>query len=298
MILVVGATGRLGRKATELLVDRGHVVRAACRSPAKAHELRASGFEPIAIDLRIPSSFPNALSGVEQVVVAVQALTARRSDSIAEVDCEGHRQLIDAARSAGVKRFVYVSAQGASSDHPAAFSRAKAAIEEHLAASGMEFAILRPSAFMDLYAHELIGKSVIAGKRVVLLGDGRTVRNLVAIDDVAMAIAAAVDGRLPMRTVEVVGASNVDDRQIAALYGRLANRPVRVTSLSSRVVNGIARAIGPFHAGVRNLMMFGAQNAEHGNLTADASHMPSILGREPQGIEDFVTQQVARAPAN
>ena len=77
------------------------------------------------------------------------------------VDDRGHRALIDAARSQGVKRFVYTSALGVSPNHPIDFYRAKYAIEQYLQASGLEHVILRPSAFMEWHAHMFNGKSIL-----------------------------------------------------------------------------------------------------------------------------------------
>ena len=293
MILVVGATGRLGRAVTAALISGGHRVRAGCRKPAKAGDLAALGAEVVPIDLRDPAGFAAALAGADQVVAAVQGLTARQADAIAQVDLEGHCRLIEAAAIAGVKRFIYVSAQGASAGHPAAFVRAKAAVETALAASGLEHDILRPSAFMDLYADDIIGKYVLAGRRVVLLGRGETRRNLVAVTDVAAVVVAAADGRVTDRITEVVGPSNLSDRDVAAVYARLGKRPARIISLPPAVLAAIAAVIGPFHAGVRNLLLFGAQNEQHGSLVADASHMATLIGREPQSLEAFVAQRLA-----
>ena len=53
-----------------------------------------------------------------------------------------------------MERFVYISALGASPDHPSECWRAKARAEQHLKASGLDYVILRPRAFMDLYAHD------------------------------------------------------------------------------------------------------------------------------------------------
>lgn len=293
MILVVGATGRLGRAVTAALIAGGHQVRAGCRNPGQAKDLAALGADVVPIDLRDRSGFSAALAGADQVVAAVQGLTARPADAIARVDLEGHCRLIEAAEKAGTKRFIYVSAQGASASHPAAFARAKAAVEAALAASGLQHTILRPSAFMDLYAHDIIGKAVLAGRRVVLLGNGHTPRNLVAVADVAAAVVAAAEGRVPDRITHIAGPSNLSDREVAAVYGRLGNRPARITSLSPAVLAGIAAVIGPFHAGVRNLLLFGGQNEQHGSMVADASHMAGLIGREPQSLEAFVAQRLA-----
>lgn len=292
MILIVGATGRLGRVVTGQLLGKGHQVRAGCRRHANDGNSSSRGAEWAVIDLRDPTSFPAALAGVSQVVAAVQGLTGRRADTILKVDLEGHQRLIDAAETAGVQNFVYVSAQGASPSHPSAFLRAKATIESYLARSTLQHVVLRPSAFMELYAHELIGSSILAGKRVFLLGHGESSRNLVSIEDVAAAVVVAVEGQLSSSRIEITGPSNVTEREIAATYARLSGRSAKVSSVPSVLLSAIANSVGPFHAGVRNLLIFGGQNHQHGSMVSDASHMTGIIRREPKTLEAFVREQI------
>ena len=101
-------------------------------------------------DLRNPASLLNACQGVEQVLAAAHALVGKGDNNPHTVDDAGNRQLIDAAKVAGAKYFIFVSVQGASPDSPLKFFRIKYRTEEYLRASGLNFTILRPSAFMDL----------------------------------------------------------------------------------------------------------------------------------------------------
>lgn len=246
------------------------------------------GAEPVPLDLRRPQSFAAALEGADQIVTAAHGLTARAADSVARVDVEGHKALIAAAERHGIKRLVYTSAQGAAPDHPAPFLRAKAQVERALAASALDWTIVRPTAFMDLYAHDLIGKRVLAGKPAMLLGPGNLRRNLVAVADVAAAIARMVeqDG-FSRRTIEIGGPDNLTEREIAALYGRLSGRPVRIRSLPPSVVRLLASIIRPIHSGVANILRFSQQVDMAGPLTFDARRMPALLGREPTSLESF-----------
>jgi uncharacterized protein YbjT (DUF2867 family) len=292
MILVVGATGRLGAAVAAELLTRGHKVAAGVRDPSKAEQLKNIGARVVQVDLRRPEAFETALRDVTAVVTAVHGLTARAGDSIIKVDVEGHKKLIDAAARAGVSRFVFTSAQDADPNSPVPFLRAKAEVERHLEASGLDYTILRPAAFMDLYAHDLIGKAVLAGKPVRLLGPGDVRRNMVAVADVAAAAAAALEGdRLSRRIVEVAGPDNVTDREVAALYGRLSGKPVKISALPLPAVRVIATLIGPFHAGMRNILRFALalQGRDH---SLDASHMPALVGRPPTTLEDFARARV------
>ena len=165
MILVVGATGRLGRAvALRLLQDR-IPFRAACRNVTKARWLEERGVEVLRMDVESGAGVKEAISGASKVVSCIHGLLGRSRHSIERIDVRGQAALIDVAADAGVKRFVYISALGASPDHPSEFWRAKALTEQHLKASELNYVILRPSAFMDLYAHDLIGAAVMRGRR-------------------------------------------------------------------------------------------------------------------------------------
>ncbi len=294
MIIVVGASGRLGRAVTAELLARGRKVRAGCRRPAKATALAASGAEIVKLDLEDPHSIAAALAGGEAVFTAIHGLTGRRRNNVARVDVDGQRRLIDAANKAGARRYVLTSVQNASVDSPIGFTRAKSIAEQHLIHSGLDYTILRPSAFADLYAHDLIGAAVLAGKPVRLLGSGDTRRNLVAVADVALvAVRALLEEGFSRRVVAIGGPDNITDREVAALYGRLSGKPVRIRALSVRTLRLIAAIIGPLHPGVRNLLTFITQMEGRGDLNFDASEMPSILGREPTSLEAFVTSRIS-----
>jgi len=105
--LVVGATGALGRPAVRLLLDKGVAVRALNRHPQRAADLAGLGAEVVAGDLADAASLVRALDGVDRVLAAAHSMLGRGRHASANIDDRGHRLLIDAARIAGVKRFVY-----------------------------------------------------------------------------------------------------------------------------------------------------------------------------------------------
>src|SRR5260370_24690204 len=103
--------------------------------------------EIVSGDLRDRASLVSACQGVEQVLAAAHALDGKGDNNPQTVDDMGNRHLIDAAKAAGVKHFIFVSVQVASPDSPLHFFRIKYRTEEHLQASGLNFTILRPAAY-------------------------------------------------------------------------------------------------------------------------------------------------------
>src|SRR3984893_2441831 len=155
MILIVGASGRLGSVVAERLLAQGKAVRAMTRTPLNLAHLKQQGAEIVSGDLRNPASLLSACQGVEQVVAAAHALVGKGDNNPQTVDDEGNRHLIDAAKAAGVKHFIFVSVQGASPDSPLEFFRIKYRTEEYLRASGLNFTLLPSSAVIELCAQFL-----------------------------------------------------------------------------------------------------------------------------------------------
>jgi len=153
MILIVGATGLLGRATALPLLKQGHSVRVLVRDRDRAIELQRAGAEVFIGDLTDVRSLELACKGAERVFACAHSLLGRGRYSSAQVDHVGHSALVVAARDAKVEHFVYTSVMGAREDHPIDFFRTKHEIEATVKASGMGYTILRPSAFMEQHVH-------------------------------------------------------------------------------------------------------------------------------------------------
>ena len=273
MILVVGATGTLGRKVVRTLLASGEEVRAMTRVLAKVDELKALGARPVRANLADPESLEFAVRGARAVVAAAHSILGRGHESSEAVDDEGHRSLIDAAKSAGVEHFIYTSVFQASSDHPLDFWRTKARMERHLRDSGMTYTIVRPTSFMDMHAYQLIGKSVIEGKRAMLTGKGINPRNFVASEDVAKVVVGAL--RIPSlrgQIIDVGGPQNLSGHDVVQVFERVSGRKAKVGHVPIRALRIMSRAIAPVHPGVSRIMRMAVISE-----TTDQTFDPSVL---------------------
>jgi len=193
MILLAGGTGHLGGALLELPAVRGARIRVLSRHPSRAHV--PAGVELVAGDVRVASSLPSALVDVDTVISAVTGFGPGGSGPRL-VDLEGNRHLIAAAAAAGVKHFILVSIHGASSAHPMELYRAKFMAEQSLRESGLEWTIIRPTVFMELWAG-IVGDSLIRSGTATVFGRGDNPINFVSVRDVARFIElAVVDRRL------------------------------------------------------------------------------------------------------
>ena len=255
MILVVGATGMLGRKVVRTLLASDEPVRAMTREISKTDELKKLGARPVRANLTDPESIEFAVRGARVVIASAHAMLGRGDEASEHVDGEGHISLINAAKDAGVEHFIYTSVLHASSNHPIDFWRTKARVERYLQESGLTYTIVRATAFMDMHAYELIGKAVVTGKRVMLMGKGRNPRNFVAAEDVAKVIVGAI--RIPSLRGEIIpvgGPENLTSHQVVEIFERAGGRKAKVAHIPLGAVRVMSRAIAPIHPGISRIM--------------------------------------------
>jgi NADH dehydrogenase len=296
-VLVVGATGALGRPTVRRLLSLGVLVRAACRHPEQAHDLAALGAEPVHCDLTDAASLAAACQGTARVLAAAHGLLGRGRWRSEAVDDAGHRALLAAARAAGVQRFVYTSAFGAAAHHPIDFFRTKHAIEQAVAHSGLDAVVLRPTAFMEHHAHNFNGKGLLEKGKVQLIGPGTKPRNFVCADDVAeFAVRALLGDPAPFRSIDIGGPGHHSNLDVAALYARTAGLPLRVSHLPAAVARGIAAMAGPLHPGMARVMrLLSLPDDAFDEHFHGADAMQREHGVRLTRLEDFVQRQVLSA---
>lgn len=256
MILIVGGTGTLGRLAIEKLLAQKQAVRVMTRTPARAQDLQAAGVDVVQGDLRDQKSLVRACQGVTMVLASAHSIMGKGSEASKYVDGRGHKWLIDAAKSAGVRQFVYVSALGAAANHAVPFFQIKYKVEQYLRNSGLPFTILRPSAFMEYHAYELMGKPILESGKVTLFGKGENPRNFVAAVDVAhFAVLALLRPEAAGTMIEIGGPENLTNMQVVRLYEAIAGSPAKVSHVPLAMLRMMSPLLRPFHAGLSQIMM-------------------------------------------
>ena len=173
MILIAGASGRLGGLVARQLLADNKPVRAMSRTPSSLAELQKLGAEIVVGDQRNPQSLATACQGVDTVFTATHAFTGKGDNGPHAVDDLGNRNLIDAARAAGVDHYMFTSVMGARSDSPVDMFRYKYTTEQYLRASGLSYTILRPAAFMETWVH-VLGGPIVKNGRAMVFGRGET----------------------------------------------------------------------------------------------------------------------------
>lgn len=291
-ILVVGATGTLGRATALALLKGGKRVRAMVRDRGRAADLAQAGAEIVEGDLTEPDSLERACKGALRVFAAAHSLLGRGRYSSAQVDHVGHSALIAAARGAGVAHFVYTSALGAREGHPVDFFCTKFEIEEVLRESGLAFTILRPSAFMESHVHRFIGQLLLEKGRTILIGPATKPRNFVAVRDVVpIAVQALATDSLAGRTIAIGGPDNLSNEEVALMY-RLRARQGAVHHLPLPAARAIATVVRPFHEGLARVLDMGLVPDHHWPEEFDPRPLLAEFPRTLTTVEQFVDERL------
>jgi uncharacterized protein YbjT (DUF2867 family) len=241
MYLVIGATGPigLGGEICRLLRAAGKPTRALVRPTSDAERvdaLRMAGVEFVEGDLKDPGSLRAACKDVHAVISTASVMVSRQpDDSVERVDRDGHHDLIDAAKSCGVDRFVYTSfSRGIDRDFP--FRNAKRDVEHYLRASGISFTILRPTFYMEVWLTPIAGFDYING-RATLYGTGQNRISWLSFYDVARFALACIDNADARNaTFELGGPDALTPLEVVRIFEQASSRSFEIDFVSEQTL--------------------------------------------------------------
>ncbi|MGA9379551.1 MAG: SDR family oxidoreductase [Phormidium sp.] len=241
-LLIVGATGTLGRQIARRALDEGHQVRCLVRSSKRAGFLKEWGAQLVPGDLCDPASLPPALEGITAII---DAATARPTDSLSirQVDWQGKVALIQAAKAAGVERFIFFSILDAEKYPQVPLMEIKRCTELFLAESGLNYTILRPCGFMQ----GLIGQyavPILDKQAVWVTQQSASVAYMDTQDVAKFAVRALSVPETEKGTFPIVGTKAWTAEEIIRLCERLSGQEAKVTRLPMnllRTVRNLAR---------------------------------------------------------
>lgn len=232
MILVVGATGTLGGLITRGLLAKGHKVRILVRPQSQFQPLKSAGAEVVYGDLKDPASLAGAMQGAERVVTTANSALRGMPDTVATVDLAGNRALIDAAKAARVKQFVFISGLGRDEKSPSPFMQAKAATEKHLQQSGVPYTVFVPNFFMEVWVGMVVGGAAAAGKPVTIIGSGTRQHSMISVGDVAAFAVAALGNPAALNQVFFLGGpAPITWHDVLASYEKAIGKKLELVKL-------------------------------------------------------------------
>jgi len=321
--LVTGATGFVGQHLARLLAGRGERVRVLVRPTSRLRALEGLDAEPVEGDLRDAASLGAALRGVQRVfhVAADYRLWARDANEIYQSNVTGTRNLLEAARRAGVERFVYTSTvatiavprpgplpseitEARLEEMIGHYKRSKFLAEQEArraAADGLPVVIVNPTAPVGPgdWKPTPTGRILLdflCGRMPAYVDTGL---NVVPVEDVAMGhLLAAERGRVGERYI--LGGRNMTLKEILDSLAAVAGRPAprvrlpHVLALAAGYADqGLARVLGR----EPQIPLEGVRMARH-KMWVDASKAARELGFRAGSVEAALERAVRWYEAN
>lgn len=276
MILITGATGTVGREVVSELQRLGAApVRALVRDASRASFIRDAGFETVEGDFDRPETLDAALEGVETALL----LTPPSPHTY-----EHQRDFVEAAKRAGVRRVVKVSAVGADVDAPEGFGKWHGQAEEFLKASGLGWTILRPNFFMQ----NLLGQAhAIATQGAIYQPGGDARASLIDARDIASVAARALTGEgHEGKTYTLTGSEALSYADAAAKISEATGRPVRYVALTPEQFRE-----GALAQGLPEWLVSALERLNELFISGDAAEVTEdvrrVGGKEPTTFDEF-----------
>ncbi len=278
MILVTGAGGKTGRAAIRVLSEAGQAVRALVHRPEQIASVTDLGAREVAIgDMRRQETLDRAAHGVRALYHICPNMNP---DELAM-----GQVAIQAARAAGVERFVYLSVL-----HPQTEAMPhhwqKLRVEERLFESGLPYTILQPAAYMQnvlAYWKPIVEQGIYPVPYAV-----ETRLSLVDLEDVATVAARVLtEAGHAGATYELAGTESLSPAEVAQILAQQLGRPVRARAVPRDEWEGRARASGLGEVQIDTLLrMF--RYYEHHGFWGNPNVLAWLLGRPPTTFAAFI----------
>ncbi|KAB1978813.1 SDR family oxidoreductase [Streptomyces triticiradicis] len=280
MIIVTGATGKLGRRTVERLLERvpADRVGVSVRDPRKAEDLADRGVRVRQGSFDDPASLVHAFEGAEQLLLV-------SLDRTGEECVTGHRTAIDAAVKAGVGRILYTSQMGAAHDSRFQACRDHARTEDLLHATGLPWTSLR-NGFYTSSALQFLEPARHTGD-IALPADGPVAWT--GHDDLAEATAAILtdEGRFEGPTPPLTGPAALDFSAVAEIASQTLGRPFTRTVIDDDTFHEQTLAHGA-PAPIADLILSIFTAARNGEFTTVDPTLAELIGREPATFDTLL----------
>jgi NAD(P)H dehydrogenase (quinone) len=287
-IVVTGATGHLGRLVLaelQRLAPKARLVGTA-RSADAAKDLAARGIEIRTADYTKPDSLATALAGADKVLLISSSEVGQRTAQ--------HRNVVDAARKAGVKLLGYTSILGADTS-PMGLAVEHLATEKYIRAAGVPFVFLRNGWYTENYT----GGLAAALQHGVVLGAARTGRiSAAARADYAAAAAtvfAADAASQQGKVYELAGDSAFTMSEYAAEISKQSGKKVTYQDMPENEYAAALRGFGLPEA-VASMLAESDAKAAGGSLYDTGRQLSTLIGRPTTPLSKTIAEALARSP--
>ena len=289
-LFVTGASGHLGRRVVELLLEKSPgKIGAGTRKTEKLADLAARGVEVRHADFEDPKGLEAALAGVDRVLIISTDAIDRPGRRLAQ-----HKAAVAAAASAGVKHAVYTSMPNPETS-PVVFAPDHLGTEQALKASGMSWTILRNCWYTDFLIPTL-APAVASGKLIAATGQGGA--PFVTREDCAQAAAAALaSSETGNKTWNITGPDLVTYTELAKLTSELTGRSVEFVAVTADERTAQLIAAGTPEP-IAKLLVSSQVAMSQGKMGTPATAVKELTGRAPMRVREFLSaHRAALMPA-
>lgn len=293
LVAITGATGFVGRYIVAELRARGHAVRVLARDPTTMPFAR-DGITVIPGTLGDPAAVGRLVLGADAVAHLVGIIAETGDVTFQAVHVDGARSVARAARDAGVRRLVHMSALGARHDPAAtAYHRTKAAGEDAVRQAGVSYVILRPTVIVG---RESVPISLLARLHRMLpaipvFGAADFPMQPVWVGDVAATFAAAAEGTGADGAYEIGGPDRISYAEFVRAIGRAVGHPRPLFRVPLGLVRLAARAFDVLPPHLAPITSQQLQMLVEGSATTDNA-IERVFGIRPRGFEEALQESV------
>jgi uncharacterized protein YbjT (DUF2867 family) len=322
-ILLIGASGQLGTRIFRKLTEAGYQkIRILVREDSRCQHLLSADPEVFVGDLRDVNSLRPAMQGVDTLIVTANSAAPRKKeDGFKTVDTQGILDLIQESRKNKLDHFIFTSIKpiSPSLDQWLPLAKAKRMVEKRLTNSGLNYTILQPDAFMDVYFSFLgtdlpaqgdeaplihrdfkfmqtFFKSIrndIAQGKIGIIGDGKVRHSYITVDDVAAFIVKAVDEpSMRNQVIPLGGPEALSSLEVKAIFEKVLGRELKVKRTPAFMMKLLGNLMAPFAPNAASIMKLNYISATAESII-DCSALADMLGIQLSTAEEFLRQKLA-----
>lgn len=264
-ILVIGGTGKTGRKVAQKLQDRGLEVRVGSRSASPA------------FDWEKPEGWEVALEGMDKVYITFQP------DLAVPGAKEAIQALVDVSKKAGIKKLVLLSGKG---------EREAELCEEIVMKSGINYSIIRASWFNQNFSESFLMEPLLAGHVAIAQADVRI--PFVDTEDIAeLAVETLLEEKHNGQIYELTGERTYSFREAIAEIAKASQREIQFTALNLDEYKAMMEEMDlpPAYAWLINYLF--AEVIGNPQISEISHDIEKVLGRKPKDFSDYVAETAA-----
>ncbi|HMQ07795.1 MAG TPA: SDR family oxidoreductase [Saprospiraceae bacterium] len=322
-VLVLGSTGLLGYNISKKALELGHEVYAFHRPTSEIQPLLTlKGIQRVVGDIKEPQSLEVAVKGMDVVISTANAVSPRyKTDTFKAIDRDGNIALIEAAKKASIRQFIYTSAISFQHyDKQIPLSKVKRAVEKKLMESGVNYTIFRPAAFMDIYfaffgtdivlnnnpAHSLtrdypfarkffngIRNDIVQKGQFNLSGKGDKRTSFISVNDVAeFHVRAIGNTKVYNRIIEIGGPQSLTPLEVKAIFEKHLNVHLKTKTTPPFVLNIISKILSPFNEHASNIMALNYVNTQTDSIIDDTEMIAEEFGIKLTSAEDYIASKI------